>query len=195
MQATLVDKNFLHWAIQGADDSDANAATKAAALRREKIGKPVIYLGTGTCGLGAGAAFTLEAIKNYVKEKQLDVDIVEVGCVGLCVVEPLLDIQLPGRTRLMFQTVTHEKVTSILDGVFGNNPPQELLLAQFRTKARKAGKAFSFRTNIRSSVHRPDGYSRIAASLIRHGSTNTSLGAATKGYEKSSKTIQPVLRD
>jgi (2Fe-2S) ferredoxin len=138
------DKNFLNWAIQGADASDAKFAANAATLRRETVDKPVIYVGTGTCGLGAGAAFTLEAVKNYVKEKQLDVDIVEVGCIGLCVVEPLVDVQLPGRTRLMFQTVTQDKVAAVLDGVFGGNPPKELLLGQFRTKNAKAWDGVKF---------------------------------------------------
>ena len=144
MQAQLVDKNFLNWAIQGADGKDANFVTKAATLRRENVAKPVIYIGTGTCGLGAGAAFTLEAVKNYVKTKQLDVDIVEVGCIGLCVVEPLVDVQLPGRTRLMFQTVTQDKVQAVLDGVFGGDPPKELLLGQFRTKDAQAWDGVKF---------------------------------------------------
>jgi hypothetical protein len=30
-----------------------------AALRRENVTRPVIYVGAGTCGLGAGAAKTL----------------------------------------------------------------------------------------------------------------------------------------
>ncbi len=145
MQAQIVDKNFLHWAIQGGDNPEAkcncgcdgksveNWKAKMASLRRENVAKPTIYIGTGTCGLGAGAAVTLEAIRKYLKEKSIDADVVEVGCIGLCVVEPLIDVQLPGRTRLMFQTVTHDKVAAILDGIFADNPPKELLLGQFRT--------------------------------------------------------------
>jgi len=101
------------------------------ALRREQVQKPVIYIGTGTCGLGAGAGFTLEEIKKYLADKKIDADIVEVGCVGLCAVEPCVDVQLPGRTRLMFQTVTKDKVAALLDGVFADEPPKELILSQF----------------------------------------------------------------
>ena len=133
MQAQLVDKNFLEWILQGGDDSNVNEwKDKISSLRREKIEKPVIFIGTGTCGLGAGAAFTLKAIQDYVAKKAVDVEIVEVGCIGLCVVEPLVDIQIPGKCRLMFQTVTANKVDDLLDAVFAGDVPKELLLGQFR---------------------------------------------------------------
>ncbi len=156
MQAQQLDKNFLQWAISGGDQPEAKcncgcdgnsvAAWKAkmASLRRENVSKPTIYIGTGTCGLGAGAAFTLAAIKKYLSEKNIDAEIVEVGCIGLCVVEPLIDVQLPGRTRLMFQTVTQEKVASILDGILAGDPPKDLLLGQFRTKDAQAWDGVKF---------------------------------------------------
>ena len=41
---------------------DARAA-RNARLRREALARPVIFVGTGTCGLGAGAGKTLAAIR------------------------------------------------------------------------------------------------------------------------------------
>ena len=38
--------------------------TQITRLRREAITSPVLFVGTGTCGLGAGAGKTLEALKN-----------------------------------------------------------------------------------------------------------------------------------
>jgi hypothetical protein len=76
--------------------------TLLSSLRRERLAKPAIFVGTGTCGLGAGAAKTLEAVRNYLKTLQKDV--VEVGCVGLCSEEPILDVQLPGRARFWTST-------------------------------------------------------------------------------------------
>ena len=134
MQAKQIDKNFLNWAIQGGEAQEAAKDWKAtmATLRREHVEKPTIFVGTGTCGLGAGAAFTLEAVKKYLADKKIDADVVEVGCIGLCALEPLVDVQLPGRTRLMFQTVTKDKVVDLLDGVFAGEPPKELIMSQFR---------------------------------------------------------------
>ena len=135
MQTKLIDKNFLNWAIQGSDTQHAaeDWNAKMAVLRRETVQKPTIFIGTGTCGLGAGAAFTLEEIKKYLAEKKIDAEVIEVGCVGLCAVEPLVDVQLPGRTRLMFQTVTKDKAVALLDGIFAEVPPKELVMCQFRS--------------------------------------------------------------
>ena len=68
-------------------------------LRRACVDRPVIFVGTGTCGLGAGAGKTLVAVRAYLDERGIDADVVEVGCIGWCVSEPLVDVQLPGRTR------------------------------------------------------------------------------------------------
>ncbi|MFP4106035.1 MAG: NADH-quinone oxidoreductase subunit NuoF [Phycisphaerae bacterium] len=103
-------------------------------FRREKITKPVIYIGTGTCGLGAGAGKTLSAIKHYLGEKNIDADIIEVGCIGLCAVEPIVDIQLPGKTRVAFQNLTAEKAPALLDAMLNGSLPDGVeVLGQFRS--------------------------------------------------------------
>ena len=103
-----------------------------ARLRRDVVTRPTIYVGAGTCGLGAGAAKTLTAIRRYVDAHSLDVDVVEVGCIGLCAAEPLVDVQLPGRTRLCFQAVTEKYVGDLLDKVLAGEPPMSQALGQFR---------------------------------------------------------------
>ena len=105
-----------------------------ATLRRDQVERPVLYVGAGTCGLGAGAAKTLEAVRNYLKLHRIQADVVEVGCIGLCSEEPILDVQLPGRTRVSFRTVTGEKVPELLDQVFAGKVPAEMSLGQFRAE-------------------------------------------------------------
>ena len=100
-------------------------------ILRETVEKPVIYLGTSTCGMVAGAGKTLQAIKNYLSEKEINAEVVEVGCIGLCSVEPVLDVQLPGRARISFQRVTAEKVDYILDGILNKELPVEDVLYQY----------------------------------------------------------------
>ncbi len=116
------------------DEECASARAAAnARLRREGLTRPVIYIGTGTCGLGAGAGKTLAAIRRYLEaHPQLDAQVVEVGCIGLCVEEPLVDVQLPGRTRVSFPGVTEKRVDGLLDAVFGGTTPPIAPLAQFR---------------------------------------------------------------
>jgi len=116
----------------------ADAATKpealaelTARLRREKVDRPVIYIGTGTCGLGAGAGKVLQAIETYLKRERVEADVVQVGCIGLCSEEPLVDVQLPGRPRLAFSSVTPKLVPEILNAVLGGSLPRKEPLGQF----------------------------------------------------------------
>ncbi|MCP4218180.1 MAG: 4Fe-4S dicluster domain-containing protein [bacterium] len=103
-----------------------------SGVLRETVVKPVFYVGAGTCGLGAGVAKTLVAIRAYLENKKIEADIVEVGCIGLCSSEPLVDIQLPGRSRVCFSTVTGDKVNDLLDNVFAGTVAGDLVLGQHR---------------------------------------------------------------
>jgi NADH-quinone oxidoreductase subunit F len=104
-----------------------------ASLRRDTVNKPVIFVGAGTCGLGAGAGKTITAIKEYLKENKIDADVVEVGCNGMCADEPIVDVQLPGYTRVSFGGVTGEKVAQLLEAVIRRQEiPQEMVLGQYR---------------------------------------------------------------
>jgi len=93
--------------------------------------KMKIYVGTGTCGLGAGAGKTLAVIETYLKEKNIDAEIVNVGCIGLCYEEPIVDVQLPERTRVSFGRVTKDNVVGILDRILNGEIAQENVLYQF----------------------------------------------------------------
>jgi len=109
------------------------AAVRNAALRRETVLRPVIYIGTGTCGLGAGAARTMAAIRRYLDQRpHIRAEVVEVGCIGLCVEEPLVDVQLPGRPRLSFPRVTDKQVDGLLDAIFAGTSFPVTPLGQFR---------------------------------------------------------------
>ena len=99
-------------------------------LLRKDIDQPVIYVGAGTCGLGAGAGKTKTAIENYLEQKEIKAEIVEVGCIGLCAAEPLVDVKLPGHNRVSFQNVTAEKVSGILDKMFELEISEEDVLCQ-----------------------------------------------------------------
>jgi NADH:ubiquinone oxidoreductase subunit F (NADH-binding)/Pyruvate/2-oxoacid:ferredoxin oxidoreductase delta subunit len=105
---------------------------RLAKLRRDDVERPTIFIGMGTCGLGAGADKTLAAIRAYLDTHAIDADLVSVGCIGLCSAEPMVDIQLPGRTRLSFKQVTAERAPGLLEAVLSGTSPAELQLGQFR---------------------------------------------------------------
>lgn len=101
-------------------------------VERKGLDRPVIFVGAGTCGLGAGAAATMEAIREFARARSLDVQLVEVGCIGLCAVEPIVDILLPGRNRVSFREVTHDRVGMLLESMLVRGGIQaEAALCQF----------------------------------------------------------------
>lgn len=113
-QALLVD--FINSkSISDLDGTKQQAIqTLIENYKRENIEIPTIFIGTGTCGLGAGAGKTLKKIQEYIDLNQLKVEVVEVGCIGLCVDEPIVDIQLPKKARISFKHVTEDKVDLLL---------------------------------------------------------------------------------
>jgi NADH-quinone oxidoreductase subunit F len=115
--------------------NDAAVEPVLKSLRRETVARPVIFVGAGTCGLGAGAGKTLAAVREYLGARKVDADVIEVGCVGLCSEEPIVDVLVPGRSRISFGSVTAEKVEPLLAAVLKGGSaqvPKEMVLGQFR---------------------------------------------------------------
>ncbi len=98
-------------------------------IQRNTIDKPVVYLGTATCGISAGANKVLRILDNYKADK---LKVVKVGCIGLCADEPIMDIQLPGKTRLSFMNVYENNAIEIIEGALNGNIKTENVLGQHR---------------------------------------------------------------
>jgi NADH:ubiquinone oxidoreductase subunit F (NADH-binding)/(2Fe-2S) ferredoxin len=82
--------------------------------------------------LGAGAGSTIQAIREFLDTRSIPCTIVEVGCIGLCAVEPIVDIMLPGRARVSFAGVTHDRVCALLESMLERGEvPEDMALCQF----------------------------------------------------------------
>ncbi len=98
-----------------------------ADLRREDVARPVIFVGAGTCGLGAGAAKTLAAVQAYLAQHEpggrrgrgrLHRPVRRRSRWSTC--------SCPGRTRVSFQHVARgDRSTALLDAVFAGQVPAE----------------------------------------------------------------------
>ncbi len=102
-------------------------------ISRQEVDKVTIYVGAGTCGLGAGAGKSMDAIRRYLSVKGIEADIVEVGCIGLCSYEPMIDVQLPGWVRVSYKGVTEDKVEGWLDSVLSGDVRSDMVLGQYRS--------------------------------------------------------------
>jgi NADH-quinone oxidoreductase subunit F len=90
--------------------------------------RPVIYIGTGSCGRAAGAMEVADAIRAHIRQRKIDARVVEVGCIGPCYLEPLIDFQMPGRPRISYANVTANQAVRILDMFLADGGVPELRL-------------------------------------------------------------------
>ena len=58
-------------------------------------------------------------------------EIVAVGCIGPCYLEPLLDVQMPGRPRVSYSNMTAELVGRTLDALLAGEVPRRHLVGRF----------------------------------------------------------------
>jgi NADH-quinone oxidoreductase subunit F len=84
----------------------------------QKNARPVVYVGAGSCGLAAGAAEVIQAMEAYLAKKRIGADILKVGCIGPCYLEPLVDVQMPGNPRISYSNVSPDLVRELLDSFF-----------------------------------------------------------------------------
>lgn len=137
MTATKLPE-LLSWIVGDQTTDQAVAQQRRqhlAELRRDSVLRPTIFVGAGTCGLGAGAKETLAAIHKYLDNHEIKADVVMVGCIGLCSVEPLVDVQLPGRPRVTYKNITSDKVDRLLDEALTGPAPDDYVLGQHRNQA------------------------------------------------------------
>jgi len=76
--------------------------------------KPVIFIGTASCGIAAGARKVKKAILENLEKHMLDAKIVEVGCIGTCYLEPIVDIVIKGQPRISFGNVDEKRADFII---------------------------------------------------------------------------------
>ncbi len=94
--------------------------------------KPLILIGLATCGIAAGANAVLKTLQDELRRQNIEAHIVPVGCIGLCYLEPLVDIVKPGYPRICYSQVTPEKAAKLIeDYLINNNPRPDLALGSF----------------------------------------------------------------
>jgi NADH-quinone oxidoreductase subunit F len=108
-------------------DIQKQAIGEWEALQHSQI--PRILVGAATCGRAAGAEAVLAAIDKELKARGLDAIVIQVGCIGLCYAEPLVDITKPGRPRICYGNVNPDIVSQLIeDYLVKDNPRPDLAL-------------------------------------------------------------------
>lgn len=91
--------------------------------------RPRILIGTATCGMAAGAEDILQALGKELEKNNIKADIMQVGCIGLCYAEPLIEVIKPGKPSVFYGNLTPELVAEIVrDWLVGDNPRPDLAM-------------------------------------------------------------------
>ena len=72
----------------------------------EQDTRPRVLVGAATCGRAAGALPVIEALRTMQAKEGLDIVMTEVGCLGLCCVEPVMCVLKPGQPAILYGNVT-----------------------------------------------------------------------------------------
>jgi NADH-quinone oxidoreductase subunit F len=75
---------------------------------------PSIFVGNATCGRSAGSVEVLEKFRAETAGNSIDCNIVEVGCIGMCYLEPVAGIYKPGYPAIIYGKVGPKEAEEIV---------------------------------------------------------------------------------
>ena len=92
-------------------------------LRREHEGTRIV-VGMATCGIAAGARPVLLAFMDEVNKRGLlDVTVAQTGCIGMCRLEPIVEVFVPDKEKVTYVHMTPEKVARVVAEHIVNGRP------------------------------------------------------------------------
>lgn len=84
-------------------------------IRKERTGTRVV-VGMATCGIAAGARPVLLTVMDEVKKNNLsDVAVAQTGCIGMCRLEPIVEVYRPNEEKVTYVKVTPAKALRIVN--------------------------------------------------------------------------------
>jgi len=85
--------------------------------------KPVIFVGTATCGRSAGSTKVMQVLKEEARKKNIACSIIEVGCIGLCYAEPIVCITKPKRPGICYGNIDSTEAVKLVGRYLLNDDP------------------------------------------------------------------------
>ncbi len=94
-------------------------------LRKEDDSTNIrVVIGMATCGIAAGARPVMMAFMDEINKRSLkEVTVSQTGCIGMCRLEPMVDIYVPGKEKVTYVHMTPEKVSRVVAEHIVNGRP------------------------------------------------------------------------
>ena len=85
-------------------------------LRKEDESEAIrVVVGMATCGIAAGARPVMLAFMEEINKRNLShATVSQTGCIGMCRLEPMVDVYLPGQEKVTYVHMTPEKVGRVV---------------------------------------------------------------------------------
>ncbi len=89
-------------------------ALKKVDIRNEREGTRIV-VGMATCGISAGARPVLMSAVEEVNKRNLkDVIVSQTGCIGVCRLEPIVEVYKQGEEKVTYVEMDPEKVKKVI---------------------------------------------------------------------------------
>jgi len=96
-------------------------------LRKEREDGIRIVVGMATCGIAAGARPVLNAFLQEIEKRNVqNATVTQTGCIGMCRLEPIVEVYAPGKEKVTYVKMTEEKVAKVVaEHIVNGNPVVE----------------------------------------------------------------------
>jgi len=92
-----------------------SARQKMVQFREDSGGGARVMVGMATCGIAAGARPVMSACQEEVSRRGLrDVTVIQVGCVGVCRLEPIVEVLVGGQEKVTYVNMTPDKAREVI---------------------------------------------------------------------------------
>lgn len=99
-------------------------AREKMAVRDNQQDATRVIVGMATCGIAAGARPVMLKFMEEINTRGLsNVTVTQTGCIGMCRLEPMVDVILPGQEKVTYIHMTPEKVGRIVAEHIVNGRP------------------------------------------------------------------------
>lgn len=84
-------------------------------LRKEDEEGTRIVVGMATCGIAAGARPVMNAfVEEAAKRSLSEVTVSQTGCIGMCRLEPIVEVYQPNKEKVTYVLMTPEKAAKVI---------------------------------------------------------------------------------
>ncbi len=103
-----------------------NKAREKVMVRKDNDGIRVV-VGMATCGIAAGARPVMNAFVEEAAKRGLEnVSVTQTGCIGMCRLEPIVEVFTPDQEKVTYIKMTPEKAKRVVaEHIVNGNPVSE----------------------------------------------------------------------